>query len=230
GEVRVTGRGHGEQWNPATGAIAPLPANGKAKLRLDPYGATLLRYAKTEPARRLPATSGGLPGVALRPLPDVKPVVGAGKFVRAELSGDASRWRAVGTVTKSQVDTHLFLSFNFPQPVDLRGAEVLALDTWVPEGQTTPTELLAILHDKQGNDYIARAGRSLNAAGSCRSFVLLSQFHLAGWSKDRDARLDLSAVAAIRIGWGGYLGTAGEKVDFATAPPQLGRFAAQDDR
>lgn len=228
GEVRVVAQGQGEQWNPATGATTPLAADGRTKLRLDPYGAVLLRYAEAKPARRLPMTSGGLPGLTLRALPDVKPTAACGQFVQAELTGDASRWRAVGTVTKSQVDTHLFLSFNFPQPVDLSGGEVLALESWVPEGQGAPTELLVILHDKKGNDYIAHAGRSLGAPGRCQSFVLLSQFQLAGWSKTHDARLDLSAVAAIRIGWGGHLGTAGEKVEFATAPPQVGRLASRD--
>jgi hypothetical protein len=230
GEVRVTGRGQGEQWNPSIGAATPLAGDGKLKLRLDPYGATLLRYAEAKPARRLPVASGGLPGLTLRPLPDVKPVVGCGEFVRAELTGDSSRWRAVGTVTKSHVDTHLFLSFNFPQPVNLSGGEVLALETWVPEGQGTPTELLVILHDSQGRDFVAHAGRSLGAPGRWQSFVLLSQFQLAGWSKSRDARLDLSAIAAIRVGWGGHLGTAGEKVEFATAPPQVGRLASRDTR
>ncbi|MBI5685872.1 MAG: hypothetical protein HZC54_12435 [Verrucomicrobia bacterium] len=230
GEVGVTGRGQGEQWNPATGATTPLAADGRAKLRLDPYGAVLLRYAEAKPARRLPVTSGGLPGLTLRPLPDVKPVVGCGEFVQSDLTGDSSRWRAVGTLTKSQVDTHLFLSFNFPQPVDLSGGEVLALETWVPEGQGTPAELLVILHDNKGRDFIAHAGRSLSAAGRCQSFVLLSQFQLAGWSKARDARLDLSAIAAIRVGWGGYFGTAGERVEFSTAPPQIGRLASPDAR
>jgi hypothetical protein len=230
GAVRVTGRNQGEQWNPATGAATPLAGDGKLKLRLDPYGAALLRYAGTEPARRLPVTSGGLPGLTLRLLPDVKPVVGCGEFVRAELTGDSSRWRAVGTVTKSQVDTHLFLSFNFPQPVDLSGGDVLALDTRVPEGQGTPTELLVILRDDKGRDFVAHAGRSLGAPGRCQSFVLLSQFQLASWSKSRDTRLNPSAIAAIRVGWGGHLGTAGEKVEFLTAPPQTGHISGQPAR
>jgi hypothetical protein len=230
GEVRVTGRGQGEQWNPATGAVTPLAGDGKLKLRLGPYSATLLRYAEAELARRLPVASGGLPGLKLRPLPDVKPVAGAGEFVKAELTGDASQWRAVGTVTKSQMDTHLFLSFNFPQPVDLGGGDVLALESWVPEGQGTPTELLVILHDNKGRDFVAHAGRSLGAPGHCRSFVLLSQFQIASWSKSRDARLDPSAITAIRIGWGGHLGAVGEKVEFSTAPPQIGQIARQAAR
>ena len=45
GEVRVTAQGQGEQWNPFTGAATPLAADGRAKLRLDPYGALLLRLS-----------------------------------------------------------------------------------------------------------------------------------------------------------------------------------------
>ena len=87
------------------------------------------------------------------------------------------------------------------------------------------TELLVILRDKNGGDYIAHAGRSLSAAGRSRSFILLSQFQLAGWSAPRGGgQIDLSGVSAIHVGWGGYLGAAGEKVEFATTMPQIGCF------
>jgi len=33
---------------------------------------------------------------------------------------------------------------------------------------------------------------------------------------------DLTRVSDIRIGWGGYLGTEGEKVQFSVALPQMG--------
>ncbi|MFZ2641671.1 MAG: glycosyl hydrolase [Verrucomicrobiia bacterium] len=230
GPVNVAARGPGEQWDPATGAVTPLAADGKTKLRLAPYGAVLLRYTEARLTRRLPVASGGLPGLTLRSLPEATPTIGKGEFVQAELTSEPPRWRAAATLTKGQVDTHLFMSFNFPKPLDLSDGEVLALDTWVPKGQETPTELLVILRDKKGSDYIAHAGRSLSQEGHCRSFVLLNQFQLAGWSKDRGGRLNLSAVAAIRIGWGGHLGTAGEKVEFATAMPQIGRFVGQEAR
>jgi hypothetical protein len=230
GQVSVAAQGAGELWDPATGAVTPLAADGKLSLRLGPYGAVLLRYPEASLPRRLPLAGGSLPGLVLRPLPEVKPTVGKGEFVRAELTGEPGRWRAAASLTKSGVDTHLFLSFNFAQPVDLRGSEVLSLETWAPEGQGTPTDLLVILHDKNGRDYIAHAGRSLSASGRCRSFVLLSQFQVAGWVKDQSAPLDLSAVAAIRVGWGGYHGTEGEKVEFATAMPQMGRIGLAEPR
>ncbi len=231
-QVNVAARGAGEQCDPAAGTMTQVGADGQVKLRLGPYGAVLLRYPESKLPQRLPISTGALPGLTLQPLPEVLPDIGKGQFVQAELTEDSARlgfsrpaWRPVATLTKSQVDTHLFLAFKFPQPVNLSGGEVLALDTWTPEGQGTLTELLVILRDKNGGDYIARAGRSLCAAGSSRSFVLLSQFQPAGWSEHRGTgQLDLSGVSAIHVGWGGYLGTVGEKVEFATTVPQVGCF------
>ena len=232
GQVNVAAQGAGEQCDPATGAMTPVGADGQVKLRLGPYGAVLLRYAESRLPQRLSITTGALPGLTLQPLPEVRPDIGKGQFVQAELAEDSARlgfsrpaWRAAATLTKSQVDTHLFLMFKFPQPVNLSGGEVLALDMWTPEGQGTPTELLVILRDKNDGDYVAHAGRLLSAAGRTRAFVLLSQFQPAGWSAHGGTgRLDLTGVSAINVGWGGYLGTAGEKVEFATTVPQIGSF------
>ena len=52
--------------------------------------------------------------------------------------------------------------------------------------------------------------------------MALNRFKLAGWSQDADGVLDLKKVSEIRIGWGGYLGAEGEKVQFSVALPQLG--------
>ena len=238
GQVSVAARGAGEQWDPASGAMTPAGADGKASLRLGSYGAVLLRYPEAGLPRRLPVATGPLPGMSLQPLPEARPDVGKGQFVQAELSEDSAKlgvsqpvWRAAATLTKSQVDTHLFLSFKFQQPVDLSGGEALSLETWVPEGQAMPGELLVILRDKSGDNYVAHAGRPLSLAGRSRSFVLLSQFQLAGWSASRGGgRIDLSTVSSISVGWGGYFGAAGEKVEFATAVPQLGRIVSPSGR
>ena len=232
GRIKVAADGTGEKWDPATGVMTPVGADGQSQVRLGPYGAVLLRYPESKLPRRLPASTGALPGLTLQSLPEVRPDIGKGQFVRAELTEDSARlgfarpaWRAAATLTKSHVDTHLFLSFKFPQPVNLGASEVLALDTWTPEGQGTPTELLVILRDNNGNDYVAHSGRPLNAAGRSRSFVLLSQFQPAGWLAQRGTgRFDFSNVSAIHVGWGGYLGIEGEKVEFATTVPQIGSF------
>jgi hypothetical protein len=92
----------------------------------------------------------------------------------------------------------------------------------VPAGQSTPSQILVILHEEGGGDFLAETGRSLAAPGRERTFVALSRFQLAGWSKDADGVLDTKRVGDIRIGWGGYFGAEGEKVQFSVALPQVG--------
>lgn len=79
-----------------------------------------------------------------------------------------------------------------------------------------------ILHEEGGGDFIAETGRSLAAPGRERTFVTLSRFQLAGWSKDADGIMDLKRVSDIRIGWGGYFGVEHEKIQFSVALPQVG--------
>jgi hypothetical protein len=92
----------------------------------------------------------------------------------------------------------------------------------VPDGQSTPSQILVILHEEGGGDFIAETGRSLAAPGREQSFVALSRLQLAGWSKDADGILNLKRVGDIRIGWGGYLGVEHEKIQFSVALPQVG--------
>jgi hypothetical protein len=163
-------------------------------------------------------------------LPPAEPTEGHGEFVKGTLSPDAARsqpgapvWQASATLTKSDVDTHLFVVFPYPNRVDLSSAACLVIDTWVPEGQQTPSQVLVILHEAGGAAYIANADRSLAAPGHARSLVLPSAFNLAGWTKDANSRLDLADVTRVSIGWGGYFGKEGEQVGFSVALPQVAR-------
>lgn len=220
--------GPGELYDPATGTIMPLPAGDRVKLSLEPYGGVLLRFARVRERKRLRLESGALPGLTISSLPLVQPSEGHGEFVASSFeqddvhtSPDAQAWRAVGTLTKSDVDTYLFVSFRYPEPVDLTGAQCLVIDTWVPEGQQTPTQLLVILREAGGADYLAPLDRSLAVGGHVRSFVPFSAFDLAGWSKDANARLDPGEIGVISVGWGGYFGKEGERIEFSVAVPQL---------
>jgi hypothetical protein len=130
----------------------------------------------------------------------------------------------VGTLTKGNTDTFLFLSFEYPQTVDLSGAACLSVESWVPEGQRTPARLLVILREKDGGQYLADTGRPLASPGHFQAFVPWSRFAPAGWAKDPDGRLDLANVVALSIGWGGYYGSEGEKVEFHLALPQSARL------
>lgn len=247
GKIQLSGKGAGEQWNPATGSMTslaalgvpasagagtrqstPLPAKAGTPnegvfvpLQLGPYGAMLFRFPEAQAPRRLRGSGGALPKFAFEPLVATKPTIGKGTHVQAALTGDAKTgWRAAATLTKGQVDTHLFLSFESPQGFGLSGADGVAVETAVPRGQASNTQVLVILHEQDGADYIASTGRPLGTAGGIRSQLLFNQFNLAGWSKDANGRLDLSTVTAIRVGWGGYFGQEGETVEFTANVPQ----------
>ena len=124
---------------------------------------------------------------------------------------------APATLTRGQVDTHLFVSFPYAQPLDLSGYEGLVLDTDVPAGQRTSAELLVFMQTADGGTYLGRTGRFLNVAGTARAYALFGQFAAFG---NTQKALDLTQVTAIRIGWGGYFGSEGETVDLTVHPPQ----------
>jgi hypothetical protein len=166
----------------------------------------------------------------LQPLPAVDPVVGKGEFVQAQVAPDAAHhregrpaWRAVGRLTRGHTDTFLFLSFQYPQGLDLSQATCLAVESWVPAGQRTPAKLLLILTERNGGQYLADTGRPLAAPGYFQAFVPWSRFNPAGWAPDPDGRLDLANIAALSVGWGGYLGAEGETIEFSLALPQWAR-------
>jgi hypothetical protein len=194
---------------------------------MESYGAVLLRFPKAalRSVERTPTPV--IPQVETWTIPMATPQVARGEFVREELSEapasgrtDRPAWRATGALTKSDTDTFLFVRLGYPQPLDLSRAEYLVLSTAVPEGQSTPLELLVVLQEEGGGDFLAGTGRSLGCAGSETTYVPLKRFQLAGWSKDNDGRLDAGRVREIRVGWGGYLGKAGERIQFDAALPQ----------
>jgi hypothetical protein len=225
GPVSFAAAGPGEQCDPATGEITPCVAG--TDLTLSAYGGAVFRF----PTQRLPKlsrlTDAALPPLDVRALPAASPVLGRGEFVREELAAPElakappqPAWRIKATLTKGGVDTFLFAQFPYPQTLDLQGADFLVLDTWVPPGQRTPNQLLVILHEKDGADYLANTGRLLGVSGHSRTWLPLSRFQLAGWSHDQNGHLDLSDITELRVGWGGYIGAEGEKVEFSLALPQ----------
>jgi hypothetical protein len=229
GQVDFAATGAGERWNPATGQREETLTTSTAQISLEPYGAAIFRFALAKPPRRRTISGGGLPNLVLSAVPEVEPTMGHGEFVRAELTPDAAysragspAWQAAAVLTRGKVDTHLFLQFHYSQLLDLSDADCLAIETWVPDGQSTPSQLLVILHEEGGGDFIAETGRSLAAPGRERTFVTMSRLQLAGWSKDADGILNLKRVSDIRIGWGGYFGVEHEKIQFSVAIPKVG--------
>lgn len=229
GNLTLNGAGAGERLDPASGAITKVPGPGPQAVSLEPYGAVAFRFDAVKPFKRLSWVRGRQPALDLQELPAATPVVSRGEFVREQLdrmdavaAGERSGWRAQATLTKGQVDTFLFVRLPYTQPLDLSRARALELETWVPEGQATGTQLLVILHERDGGDFLATTSRTLNAAGHEQTLVPFHAFQLAGWSQDADGVLDLKRVDEIRIGWGGYHGREREDVTFRMAPPRLG--------
>ncbi|MCU0915226.1 MAG: hypothetical protein MUC88_11765 [Planctomycetes bacterium] len=232
GRVDFAATGAGTRWNPATGQKEETLDTSSAELSLEPYGAAFVCFPSARLPQRRTVTGGALPNLTLRTVPAANPIMGQGEFVRAELVPDTTHsgtgpgaWRAAAVLTKSKVDTHLFLQFHYGPPLDLSDADCLVMDSWVPDSQATSGQLLAILHEEGGGDFLAETGRSLAVPGRERTFIALTRFQLAGWSKDADGILDLRRVADIRLGWGGYFGTEGEKIQFTVALPQLGTLS-----
>lgn len=229
GNVRFRANGSGERWDPASGRRESVGASERHVVKLEGYGAAVFRFAEARSPKVTQLRSGSLPGITLEGLPLPSVQVSAGEFVRRELLTNAPdaavgrEWRAVGTITKSGVDTFLFVRLEYPAGIDLAGSDSLLIETVVPDGQRTSTQLLVILHENDGSDYLAHTGRSLAAAGSNQTFVPISRFQLAGWSKDENAQLDLNRIAEIRVGWGGYFGKDGERVEFRLRLPSMGR-------
>lgn len=229
GNVKFSAAGPCERWNFTTGTVTETNLGDRVNLKLGPYEAVGLRFPSARVPRRLPVNSGALPSLEHRTTPVVAPQSTAGQFVRADLAADAHHsknsqpaWRASATLTKGDADTFMFVRFGQPQPLDLSSADWLVIDTWVPEKQRTRNEILIILKERDGGDFIANTGRSLGAPGYSRVYVPMNRLQLAGWSKDADATLDLKNVVEIRVGWGGYLGKEGERVEFSVALPQTG--------
>jgi len=232
GRIDFAAAGQAEQWNPASGKATSLTVDRPIAFAFEPFGATFVRFSQPPLSPRHPLKTGPLPNLLVKPLPQVQPVMGHGEFVAAELKPalspglpDDMRFESRATLTRGNVDTHLFVRFHHDSPVNLDGADCLIVDTWVPDGQKTRTELLMILHEEGGGDFLASTGKSLGAPGHERTFVPLAQFQLAGWSHDADGVLDRNRVSDVSIGWGGYLGSEGEHVQFQVSSPQLGLIA-----
>jgi len=219
GNVRFCGDGVREQWNPATGTISAVAEATHVPLRFGPYGAMFFRTPQAGVPRRLAQTASVALNITCKNLPVAgRPTIGKGTYVNTELAEDPTGgWRAPATLTRSKVDTYLFVNFPYTQPLDLSSYEGLVLDTTVPAGQNTPAELLVFIQTVDGGRYLGQSGRFLNEAGAARAHVLFSQFEAFG---NTQKTLDLTRVAAICVGWGGYFGSEGEVIDLTVHPPQ----------
>lgn len=216
------------QINPQTGSQILISPTNSIPLRLGEYESVLLQSAPLPQTERTSWTEQGRPKLSSKSLPATDPVVGRGEFVREIVKPDSpfsnsglKAWNAHAEITKSKVDVFLFASFRYPTPLNFANAAAIEFETSTPEQQHSATQLLVIVHEKGGGDFLASTGRSLATPGPEKILVPLGAFQLAGWSSDADGHIDWSRVEEIRIGWGGYLGTQGETVDFKFTEPRL---------
>jgi hypothetical protein len=231
GPVQVAAEGAAERWDPKTGGRSTLAGNA-TDVTLEPYDSVLLRYARSrERPRRAWTAAGGLGLPEPRPLPDVKPTIGAGEHVAAEPmaeldpSGGFAGWRTVGQLRKGGVDTFLFLCFRYPEPVDVGDTEGLELQFDIPAGQNAGATLHVIVTEADKGQFLASMGRTVRQAGRYRTWVPWSRLHPAGWCKEGDGVLDRTRITEVHLGWGGYTGTAGERIEVHTAAPRVTAWA-----
>ena len=230
GVISLGVTGAGEQCDPANGKMTALNSGDRIAVSFEPYGGMLFRFAQAKAPRRLKVASGALPGLTMKPLPACEPVVGGGEFVKKELLADAEHsrpddpaWTISGTITKTKVDTHEWAVFNYDKPVDLGDMDCLVVQTWAPEGQTTPAQLIVMVIDQDGEVYYTEVGRGLGAPGRRQAFLPKTRFQPGPWVKQPKSELAWDRIAHIQVGWGGYLGTEGEKVEFSLTLPQMGK-------
>ena len=221
GEIHFNGEGVAEQWNPVTGEMSSLKNGTRIPLNLGAYRAMLFRVDEIAEPQRLAGQPYSSVGLKCNPLPVVEPKVGHGTFVTSEMKGDGEKgWCAAARLTKGDVDTHLFMGFNYAGILNLTARAGLVVDSAVPDGQTTPAEMLVFVETKNGARYLASTGRFLNEPGEKRAYVMFSQFRPFGDKEGLKGALDLSQVTTVRVGWGGYFGREGEQISLTVKPPQ----------
>lgn len=233
GRIRFRAGAPVTRLDPATGQISELPirqesGNGaNVDITLDPYGALLLQCGGVCPSPAPTLRESGLPGIETSRLPAFQqPTPGRGPAVETVLEGNTNTlWKTVSTLTKTDTDSWCFLRFPYQKNIDLSAAFGIAIDCEIPEGQATAAHLFAYLHEKDGGDFIADLNRTTAEAGRRTQYVSLSRFRRFNGAKGADDRPILGRISAISVGWGGYKGRAGERIEVAVAPPLLTRCA-----
>jgi hypothetical protein len=227
GNLRCCASGTGEEWNPGDGNVAQIADSAAVALQLAPYESRILTFKTGREPHRLTAPSHLLPRLEYQPLTFDVPTVGKGEFVRTDLLPEVmpdqpaiTCWRSRSRITRSNVDTFSFVMFPARNAQGFVASTALAIDSWTPAGQSSPTQLLVILRERGGADYFATLGRPLSAAGFDRTLIPWHRFKLAGWSTDNNGTLDRDQITEVRVGWGGYYGAENESVEFSLSPPQ----------
>jgi hypothetical protein len=229
GRLGFAASGVGEHLDLTTGTWTSAVAAHSVAVTLEGYGAAGFRFqgrAKTDP----PLASLKLPTIHWQARPTELPSVGRGEWVRDQFErldgvGESGRWRSRATLRKGNVDVHLFVRFPVRDGSGWADSLGVAFDLEVPSGQQSATQLLVVVAEQGGGDFIATTPCSLGGSHRGRVVVPFTQFSPAGWAPDPDGRLDTGRLAEVRVGWGGYFGHEGETIEFTTGAPVAVRMA-----
>lgn len=230
GEINFATAKNVECLNPADGSITRNIKPDGIKIALEPYGGIFYAVEKINRAATPIQNQSFNISINERPLQFDKVTFARGEFVNSSMQQlnnagpGKDKWEATAILTKSNVDTWMFLRFIPSAPISLKGGDFLVFEAQVPPQQSTRNQLLVILKEKDGGEFIAETGHFLNDTNAMKVYVPFSKFNFAGWSKDADGILDLDKVEEIRIGWGGYTGSEGEKISFTVSAPAIGAF------
>ena len=190
----------------------------RVSLSLEPYGAALLRYPAAWVPRETPAARPArCPIWPTTLLPEVKPAMAQGEFVRTEVTPDAAHsqperpaWPAASKLTKGQVDTFMFVRFLLPRTLEPGGRRVPG-DRCLGSGRpATPDSAPGHRAGKGRRRFHRQHRRLAGSPGHHRLFVPVEPAPAArAGPRTRTASLDLKQVSEVRIGWGGYLRNRG---------------------
>lgn len=227
--ITVAAAGAGELWDPETG-LSTVLAGPDVELDLDAYDGAVLRWTQSAPRRLLAVAADALGTPTLTDLPAPQVDQSKGEHVAAEAAVAASLgdgrpgWKSVGRVTRSNVDTFLFVRFRCAVPVDGSASDLIVVDLDVPSGQTVAGAAHLFVEDAAAGLFLAPLGFALNEAGPHRVWVPWSRLKPFGGTKGETRSLDRTRLVEFRVGWGGYHGQEGERLEFTAAVPRLGRL------
>lgn len=227
GHVALAADGPGEAWDPDTGTLTALDSP-EFDLDLDGYDGVILRWPACRDRRRIEAEAGAPANDGGNPIPLGEVSQAPGEHVAAEalapaaLADGRQGWKAVGCLRKSGVDTFLFVRLPFAQPVNASAADFVVVEMEVPAGQTVAASAFLFAVEADGGEFLAPLGFGLDEPGLHRAWVPWARLQPTAWSRAGDGVLDRSRLVELRIGWGGYVGREGERLEFTLAPPRLG--------
>ena len=215
GRVKTCGNLPAELWDPRTGAHGPASVeDGCIALDIPGFGAVLL----TTPVPAVPARRK-LEGGAFDPVTipfDVAPAVGKLSHAR-DVSASCSRLadgfvHAEATILKSNVDTFMFVPFEFSKSPCTKDCEGVFAKLRVTADQKRAPNMIVFANMTDGSMYLSHPDVPLSEKGVFEVLVPFESFFSYGKAKTEEKSFDPTKVKSFRFGFGGYFGKVGQKI------------------